>query len=371
MARLSALVSVIGVVLVFTSVASAASPKSPKLLGSDPASSASAPATSTSPSIVGEAEPEDGIIIERTPFTPDQLVPSTTKNPEYEIQIFSGSSCAGSAVATGTAAELEGEGIEVSVLPNVKSVLSADQVDPANASQPSPCSNALSYWEGEVPAEETSGGGGTGEGGGTVTTTPPPTISSPPVTAVIPPAPATVKAPHIHTAPGGRGNNATPLVVGSAPGAGAVSLYAGGDCASAPIAQVSAAQLSAGVPVPVPANAETFFSAVSITSGKYSACSETVSYFEDSSAPRTRITMGPGVKTRKRKVAFRFVDVTQDPPGTTFSCRQDKGKWKACSSPFHLAHLKFGQHVLAIRATDTAGNVEPKPVKSHFKVVRP
>jgi hypothetical protein len=375
-ARLSALLSVIVLMLVFTSVANAASPKSPKLLGSFPSSSASSPATTTSPLIVGEAEPEDGIIIERAPlseswearFGVDRLVPGVTKNPDYEIEIFEGSNCSGTAVAVGTAAGLEGEGISVTVLPNVKTVLSADQVDPARPSEPSPCSNALSYWEGKVPAEESSGGGGAGGGGGTVTTPPPgPTTSA----TVGSPAPASLKAPHIHTSPGGHANNSAPLVVGSAPGASSVTLYAGASCASAPVAQVSPGELSAGVPVGVAQNAETIFSAVSFAGGTYSPCSEPSSYFEDSSAPRTRITMGPGTKTRRRKVALRFVEVTQDPPGTTFACKTDKGKWKACSSPLRLAHLTLGQHVVAIRATDVAGNVERKPVKARFKVIRP
>jgi hypothetical protein len=96
-----------------------------------------------------------------------------------------------------------------------------------------------------------------------------------------------------------------------------------------------------------------------------------VTYTEDSLAPRTRITMGPGVKTRKRKAVFRFTDATADPPGTTFKCKVDKAKWKRCSSPFHLKHLKLGLHSLAIRATDTAGNRERHPVKRRFIVVPP
>ena len=54
----------------------------------------------------------------------------------------------------------------------------------------------------------------------------------------------------------------------------------------------------------VPENTATTFSAVSIGAQR-SACSDPVTYTEDSLAPRTRITMGPGVKTRKRKAVFR------------------------------------------------------------------
>jgi hypothetical protein len=79
--------------------------------------------------------------------------------------------------------------------------------------------------------------------------------------------------------------------------------------------------------------------------------------------------MGPGVKTRKRTAVFRFKDMTTDPPGTTFVCKVDKQKWKHCASPFHAKHLKPGYHVVRIRATDLAGNVEPRPVKRSFRVV--
>jgi hypothetical protein len=103
--------------------------------------------------------------------------------------------------------------------------------------------------------------------------------------------------------------------------------------------------------------------------GQRSACSEPVTYTEDSTAPRTRITMGPGVKTRKRKAVFRFKDITEDPPGTTFVCKVDKKKWKPCASPLHLKHLKYGHHLVKIRATDLAGNRERKPVTRRFIVI--
>ena len=40
-------------------------------------------------------------------------------------------------------------------------------------------------------------------------------------------------------------------------------------------------------------------------------------------------------------------------------------------SPFKVKRLGYRRHTLAIRGvTDTAGNVESKPVKRSFKVVR-
>jgi hypothetical protein len=170
--------------------------------------------------------------------------------------------------------------------------------------------------------------------------------------------------------PSERANDLTPSVAGSAPGAGTVTVYASANCSGTPVAKGTPGQLATGLPVSVAKNTAVTFSAVSIAA-QHSACSDPVTYTEDSLAPRTRITMGPGVKTRKRKAVFRFTDITEDPPGTTFKCKVDKARWKPCASPFHLKHLKLGHHALQIRATDVAGNREPNPVKRRFIVVPP
>ena len=169
--------------------------------------------------------------------------------------------------------------------------------------------------------------------------------------------------------PGGRANDNDPSVVGSAPGAASVSVYVGSNCSGSPVAKGSADQLAAGLQVHVADDTTTTFSAVS-ASGQRSACSAPVTYVEDSTAPLTRITMGPGVKTRKRKAVFRFTDVTDDPPGTTFRCKVDRAKWRPCSSPLHLRRLRISRHTVKVRAVDAAGNAEAKPVKRRFRVVR-
>jgi hypothetical protein len=158
------------------------------------------------------------------------------------------------------------------------------------------------------------------------------------------------------------------VVAGSAPGAGSVLLYANGTCAGAPAAKGSAAQLSAGFPQQVADNTTTTFSAVAV-GGKRSDCSAPVTFTEDSTAPRTRVTMGPGMKTRKRKVVFRFADVFEDPPGTSFFCKLDKAGWKRCASPLRLKHLRLTRHVVRVRAVDLAGNAEKIGAKRIFTVV--
>jgi hypothetical protein len=376
------------VVLAGGTSALAASPPSPKLVTTDPVSTADAPAGSATPAVLGEAEPEDGIIRESLPigewpvmFSVPRAVEKPTKHPEYEIQIFNGPGCEGAPIATGSAQALEEVGIAVNVAADAKTTLSAIQIDPLNLSQPSPCSNPLSYWEGNVPPEEVSsggggdqaGGGGDSTGGGSEGTGAGPGqgkggSSSGGSISKRTPAGGKPEAPHIHLSPAERSNELTPLVVGNAPGADSVSIYASANCSGKAVVAGPAAQLSSGFTVPVPENSTTTFTAVAIAAQR-SSCSSSVTYTEDSTAPKTRITMGPSVKTRKLKAVFRFKDATEDPPGTTFRCKVNKAKWKPCSSPFRLKHLKHRRYVIKIRATDLAGNVEPNAVKRRFTVV--
>ncbi len=176
-------------------------------------------------------------------------------------------------------------------------------------------------------------------------------------------------APHLRMLPGGRANDNTPQVTGSAPGAATVRVFANSSCGGAPVATGSAAEFGAGLTVHVADNTTNTFAAVSVAGGNASVCSAPVTYVEDSSPPHTRITMGPGVKTRRHKAVFRFTDATEDPPGTTFLCKVDRSRWKQCSSPFKLRHLRFRRHVLRVRAVDVAGNAEAVGAKRRFKVI--
>jgi hypothetical protein len=113
----------------------------------------------------------------------------------------------------------------------------------------------------------------------------------------------------------------------------------------------------------------TDFAAISSANGKQSFCSTPATYIEDSTPPHVRITMGPGVKTRRHKAVFRFADTGEEPIGTSFRCRVNHGKWKACHSPFKLKHLHFRRYVLSVSAMDEVGNTEARPVKRSFKVI--
>jgi hypothetical protein len=336
------------------------------LTGTTPPSSASSPAESTTPRIRGG---ESGIII--SVLRPRALRPVRTAawgEAGNTVTIYTDSKCEGTPVATGTFEELKGTGIQVEVEEDSTTTFYASQTDSEDPLETSPCSTpGLTYYQGEAvepPGEEEEpppGGGGEeppaggGSGGGS---------SDPGV------SPAAPVAPRIHMEPSGRANLNTPRVAGSAAGAERVRIFASAHCNGSPVVEASGAELTAGVAVRVPDNSETAFSALSLAGEAKSECSQAVTYVEDSIAPRTRITMAPGSKTRRRKAVFRFADVSGDPTGTKFECKLDRRKWRACYSPFKVKGLGYSRHTIKIRATDAVGNAEAKAVKRSFKVVK-
>lgn len=341
------------VALLFVAPAAQAEAPRPLLTDTNPESSKESPATSTEPLILGEGEP--GIITQGLPQGFGPIASAITQHPEYEIEIFANASCQGEPVATGSAGELEEPGIQVTVAENTVTQFSAKQIDPADPGNPSVCSAPLKYWQGDPPPEEEDPSGGEGPAG----------PGAQPGSNPNPPSP-----PRLRVTPGGRANQNAPKLAGTAVGADAVKLFANTSCHGSPLAKVSPTELAAGVAVQVADNSVTSFSGVSHAGGAQSACSSAVTYVEDSAAPRTRITMGPGVKTRRRKAVFRFANISDDPPGTTFLCKVDRKKWKQCHSPFKLRNLGFRSHLLQVRAIDLAGNAESKGAKRRFKVIR-
>jgi hypothetical protein len=89
----------------------------------------------------------------------------------------------------------------------------------------------------------------------------------------------------------------------------------------------------------------------------------TRSFTVDTVAPNVKLTKKPAKKLYKEKVKFKF---TANEPKVTFQCKLDNGSWKKCSSPYKLT-VKRGWHTLQVRATDAAGNVDPKPAKYQFQ----
>jgi large repetitive protein len=75
----------------------------------------------------------------------------------------------------------------------------------------------------------------------------------------------------------------------------------------------------------------------------------------DTQAPEISIDSGPTSGARSTRATFVF----SAPSGSAFGCRLDEEDWHACASPLELAGLAVGGHVLRVRATDPAGNVNP------------
>ena len=229
------------------------------------------------------------------------------KHPEFEIEIFSGADCKGAEVGSGTAEGLRGARHPVHRRRGLAKPLSPpDRSIPDSPTEPSGCSTALTYWEGNVACGP--GIGAVPEGravpkrrgrrgarwwhqasGGS---------NRPAAIGSATPAGGRPQAPQIRTEPGRRANDLTPLIVGSAPGADTVAVYAA-KLRRRTVAKGTPVELSAGFQVSVARQtSETTFSAAAI-GAQHSGCSDPVTYTEDSTAPRTRVTMGPGMKTRK------------------------------------------------------------------------
>ena len=327
-------------------------PKELTLSGILPRSSEAAPANSVTPHIRGS---EDGVgksVVRFGPMSPIAAV----GNPTNVVRVFTNPQCEGAPAGEGSYDELEGDGIEAEVAPDSVTTFYANQAEPGNLGEPSPCSkNGVTYYESSTAVTPPS--------------EPPPADGGSPPATERPASPNAPIPPRLRTIPGSRANDNAPSIVGIAPGASQVKIFSNSGCAGAPVAVASPAELAAGVAVRVPDNSVTDFTAISTANGKQSFCSTPATYIEDSTPPHVRITMGPGVKTRRHKAVFRFADVGEEPTGTSFRCRLNRGKWKACHSPFKIKHLHFRRYVLSVSATDEVGNTGAKPVKRSFKVI--
>jgi hypothetical protein len=82
--------------------------------------------------------------------------------------------------------------------------------------------------------------------------------------------------------------------------------------------------------------------------------------------PKTTITR-PKSTTTDRTPTLKF-KVSEEADSR---CKVDKLNWiDPCFSPTTLPRLSRGDHVVRVQSTDMAGNVERKPAKRAFKIVR-
>jgi hypothetical protein len=84
-------------------------------------------------------------------------------------------------------------------------------------------------------------------------------------------------------------------------------------------------------------------------------------------APQTRITRAPRRRGHDRTPTFRF---GADEPGSSFECKLDGRRFRPCRSPFTARKLSLGRHTFQVRARDESGELDPSPVRYHFKLTR-
>jgi hypothetical protein len=180
-------------------------------------------------------------------------------------------------------------------------------------------------------------------------------------------------APSINgTAPTSPANNNQPRVRGFSQAPATIRLYTTMGCTGTPVASGTATLFhSPGLTVSLADNTTTSFRATATDpAGNTSPCSAARSYVEDSIAPQTTITEGPGAQTTNRRPTFRF---ESSETGSIFRCGFDAQPFGRCSGPgaSHTPYvtLSYGSHTFRVRAVDRAGNIDTSPAKRTFSVV--
>ena len=98
--------------------------------------------------------------------------------------------------------------------------------------------------------------------------------------------------------------------------------------------------------------------------------SPVASFQIDTRAPQTKIVKHPPklVRSHRRRVreSFRF---RSSEAGSTFVCKVDRGLLRFCGSRISR-RFAAGKHVVEVRASDAAGNLDRSPAVFRFRVKR-
>ncbi|MFP2913352.1 cell envelope biogenesis protein OmpA, partial [Pyxidicoccus sp. 3LFB2] len=84
----------------------------------------------------------------------------------------------------------------------------------------------------------------------------------------------------------------------------------------------------------------------------------TYAWTVDAAVPDTTIVSGPAVVTNATTATFDF---SSNESPVTYQCSVDGGAFAPCTDPLTLNNVSAGNHTLAVRAVDAAGNVDPTP----------
>jgi VCBS repeat-containing protein len=85
----------------------------------------------------------------------------------------------------------------------------------------------------------------------------------------------------------------------------------------------------------------------------------------DTSPPDTNITSAPPDPDSNKTPTFSFAS---DDGAASFECRVDVGSWSTCVSPHTAPTLADGNHTFAVRAVDSAGNIDPSPASHTWTI---
>jgi hypothetical protein len=99
--------------------------------------------------------------------------------------------------------------------------------------------------------------------------------------------------------------------------------------------------------------------------GNYDPTPATRTWTIDATPPETTITTAPSGTISMTSASISF---TADENEVTFECSLDGGGFAACTSPYGAMNLSQGAHSFAVRATDTAGNVDASPATAAWTV---
>ncbi|MCP3145283.1 Ig-like domain-containing protein, partial [Pyxidicoccus xibeiensis] len=85
----------------------------------------------------------------------------------------------------------------------------------------------------------------------------------------------------------------------------------------------------------------------------------------DTTVPDTTIVSGPPAQSSNSSATFDF---SSNESPVTYQCSLDGAAFVACTDPVTFSNLADGNHTLAVRAVDTAGNVDPTPATYSWSV---
>ncbi|MFP2912310.1 Ig-like domain-containing protein, partial [Pyxidicoccus sp. 3LFB2] len=158
-------------------------------------------------------------------------------------------------------------------------------------------------------------------------------------------------------------NSGNVTITGTADGATSVTLTVGG-ATYGPIPVDAQGNWTFTPPVTL-ADGPYTISVVAVDGAGNTSAPATSTFTVDQSAPDTEIDSGPPALTNVATADFVF---SSDESPVTFQCSLDGAAFAPCTAQQTFGPLADGEHTLAVRAVDAAGNVDPTPATYTWEV---